>query len=96
MTRLPWLAAGLLALVLGSSSNGQDAKTTPVLIYVTLPADAKLAVDGVPGQTDRPGATPDTPPHQGRRNWQLHIDGYVRSTERRSRCRRSSPSRAAK
>ena len=48
MSRLPWLAAGLMALVLGPSSYGQDNRSTPVLIYVTLPADAKLAVDGVP------------------------------------------------
>jgi len=42
--RLPWLVAGLL--IVSSSLPAQEA--SPVLIYVTLPADAVLAVDGVP------------------------------------------------
>jgi uncharacterized protein (TIGR03000 family) len=42
--RLPWLVASLL--IVSSSLPAQES--SPILIYVTLPADAKLAVDGVP------------------------------------------------
>ena len=44
MHRLPWLVAGLL--IVSTSVPAQES--SPVLIYVTLPADATLAVDGVP------------------------------------------------
>jgi uncharacterized protein (TIGR03000 family) len=44
--RQSWLVAGLVAAFVVSSLRAQDA--SPILIYVTVPADAKLAVDGVP------------------------------------------------
>lgn len=48
MRRLPRLAAVALALVVPALLPAQPAEKTPVLIYVTVPADAKLAVNGVP------------------------------------------------
>jgi uncharacterized protein (TIGR03000 family) len=58
--RLPWLAAGLMVLLAGSSLPAQDA--SPVLIYVTVPADAKVAVDGVPVKQTGPERRLITPP----------------------------------
>jgi uncharacterized protein (TIGR03000 family) len=46
MCRLPWLAAGLLAAVLSTTLLAQDLGKSPVLIFVTVPADGKLAVNG--------------------------------------------------
>lgn len=60
MFRLPWLAAFLVAVVLGSSLPAQEP--SPVLIYVTVPADAKLAVDGVPVSQTGPERRLITPP----------------------------------
>lgn len=48
MSRLPWLAAGFLVLALPLASSAQEPRSSPVLIYVTVPADAKLSVNGAP------------------------------------------------
>jgi uncharacterized protein (TIGR03000 family) len=58
--RLPWLAAGLMVLLAGLTSRAQDA--SPVLIYVTVPADAQVAVDGVPVKQTGPERRLITPP----------------------------------
>jgi len=54
------LAAMLLAVTLGSLSSAQEP--SPVLIYLTVPADAKLAVDGVPVSQTGPERRLITPP----------------------------------
>lgn len=60
MSRLPWLVAGLATIVIASLLRAQDA--SPVLIYVKVPADATLAVDGVPVKQTGPERRLITPP----------------------------------
>ena len=47
MRRLPWLAAAVLA-ALPVSLPAQEPAKSPILLYVHVPADARLAVNGVP------------------------------------------------
>jgi uncharacterized protein (TIGR03000 family) len=58
--RLPWLVAGIATIVVATSLRAQDA--SPVLIYVTVPADTKLAVDGVATTQTGPERRLITPP----------------------------------
>ncbi len=60
MFRLPWLAACLVAVIVGSSLPAKEP--LPALIYVKVPADAKLAVDGVPVRQTGPERRLITPP----------------------------------
>jgi uncharacterized protein (TIGR03000 family) len=48
VSRLLWLTAGLMAIVLGTGLRAQAPvpDKSPVLIYVTVPADAKVEVNG--------------------------------------------------
>ena len=62
MRRLPWLAAALLAAVLPTTLPAQDAGKSGVLIYITVPADGKLAVNGNPVRQTGPERRLITPP----------------------------------
>ena len=48
MIRFSWLIVGLLVIALNAPRLAAQPETTPVLIYVTVPADSVLEVDGVP------------------------------------------------
>jgi uncharacterized protein (TIGR03000 family) len=59
--RLPWLAAALLA-ALPVALPAQELAKSPILLYVHVPADAKLAVNGVPVSQTGPVRRLITPP----------------------------------
>jgi len=59
--RLPWLAAVLVA-ALPVALPAQTPGKSPVLLYVTVPADAKLAVNGVPVRQTGPERRLISPP----------------------------------
>ena len=62
MGRLPWLAAALLAALLPVALPAQDTGKTAVLIFVTVPADGKLAVNGNATSQTGPERRLITPP----------------------------------
>ncbi len=62
MHRHSWLISGFVPLLVVSFLSAQES--SPVLIYVTVPANAKLAVDGVPVSQTGPQRRLITPPFQ--------------------------------
>lgn len=61
MCRLRWLAAALVT-VLPDSLPAQTPGKSPVVLYVTVPADGKLAVNGVPVSQTGPQRRLVSPP----------------------------------